>query len=270
MSPDSSVQQLPADSVEIGVLSPVVGVAVVEIRRPPNNFFDAGLIGAIAEAVHRLAGTGDVRAVVLASQGKNFCAGADFGGSSGAAEVSADEGARELYSAAARLFEVGLPMVAAVQGAAVGGGLGLALAADFRVAGSQSRFAANFSRIGLHHGFGMTVTLPRVVGTQYATDLLLTGRRIDGAEALRIGLVDRLVDDGAIRDSAIAMAKEIATAAPLAVQSIRATLRHGLAEAIANATDHERTEQAWLRDTADFAEGVRASAERRTPLFTAR
>lgn len=247
------------------------GIGLLEIRRPPNNFFDADLIEAIASAAKELAQSDVARVLVLASEGKNFCAGADFGGVSGAAEVSADEGARRLYTAAVRLFEAGLPMVAAVQGAAVGGGLGLALAADFRVAGPASRFAANFSRIGLHHGFGMTVTLPRVVGAQHAADLLITGRRIDGVEAYRIGLADRLVDtDDAIRDTAIAFAGEIATAAPLAVRSIRATLRAGLADAIAAATEHERAEQSWLRDTADFAEGVRASTERRAPSFAAR
>jgi enoyl-CoA hydratase/carnithine racemase len=247
------------------------GVGLLEIRRPPNNFFDADLIEAIASAAHELSRSDAARVLVLASEGKNFCAGADFGGTSGAAEVSADEGARRLYAAAVRLFEADLPIVAAVQGTAVGGGLGLALAADFRVAGPSSRLAANFSRIGLHHGFGMTVTLPRVLGAQHAADLLLTGRRIDGAEAYRIGLIDRLADtDGAIRDTAVALAAEIATAAPLAVRSIRATLRRGLADAVAAATEHERAEQSWLRDTADFAEGVRASTERRAPSFTAR
>ncbi|MBB3748398.1 enoyl-CoA hydratase/carnithine racemase [Mycolicibacterium sp. BK634] len=247
------------------------GVGVLEIRRPPNNFFDADLIEAIASAAHELSQSDAARVLVLASEGKNFCAGADFGGVSGAAEVSADEGARRLYAAAVRLFEAALPIVAAVQGAAVGGGLGLALAADFRVAGPSSRFAANFSRIGLHHGFGMTVTLPRAVGSQHAADLLITGRRLDGAEAYRIGLADRLVEtDAEIRDAAIALAGEIATAAPLAVRSIRETLRQGLADAVAVATEHERAEQSWLRDTADFAEGVRASTERRAPIFGAR
>jgi enoyl-CoA hydratase/carnithine racemase len=247
------------------------GIGLLEIRRPPNNFFDADLIEAIASAAHEMSQSDAARVLVLASDGKNFCAGADFGGVSDAAEVSADEGARRLYTSAVRLFEAGLPIVAAVQGAAVGGGLGLALAADFRVAGPSSRFAANFSRIGLHHGFGMTVTLPRVVGAQHAADLLITGRRLAGAEAFRIGLADRLVDtDDAIRDTAIALAGEIATAAPLAVRSIRATLRKGLADAVAAATEHERAEQSWLRDSADFAEGVRASTERRAPNFTAR
>lgn len=258
-------------SSDLGIELLSGGVGLLEIGRPPNNFFDPDLIEAVASAAHELSRSDAVRVLVLASDGKNFCAGADFAGTSGAGEVSADEGARRLYGAAVRLFEARLPIVAAVQGAAVGGGLGLALAADFRVAGPSSRFAAAFSRIGLHHGFGMTVTLPRVVGAQHAADLLITGRRVDSAEAYRIGLVDRLVDtDDAIRDAAIALAGEISIAAPLAVRSIRATLRNGLADAVTAATEHERAEQSWLRNTADFAEGVRASTERRTPTFTAR
>lgn len=247
------------------------GVAIAEICRPPHNYFDVTLIESIVETVTSLQdGASSVRAVVLAAQGKNFCAGADFAGTSGVGEVSPDEGAKALYGAAARLFATELPIVAAVQGAAIGGGLGLALAADFRVAGAASKFAANFSRLGLHHGFGLTVTLPRVVGQQHASDLLLTGRRVDGAEAYRMGLVDRLVDDAEIRSVAIALATELATAAPLALRSIRATLRRGLAEEVAAATDHERSEQAWLRATADFTEGVRAASERRAPTFVGR
>jgi 2-(1,2-epoxy-1,2-dihydrophenyl)acetyl-CoA isomerase len=269
MSADATTQQPTVGSEDLAVELLGGGVAVVEIRRPPNNFFDAYLIEGLAGILHTLEERGGVRSVVLASQGKHFCAGADFAGTSGAAEVSADDGARTLYAAAVRLFEGRLPVVAAVQGAAVGGGLGLALAADFRVASTESRFAANFSRIGLHHGFGLTVTLPRVVGHQQAADLLMTGRRIDGAEAHRMGLVDRLVDETVIRAAAISLAEELATGAPLAVQSIRGTLRSGLAADVAMATEHERSEQAWLRGTKDFAEGVLASTERRKPVFTA-
>jgi enoyl-CoA hydratase/carnithine racemase len=246
------------------------GVARIEICRPPHNFFDTSLIEGIVEAIAKLTTEGRTRSVVLTAQGKNFCAGADFTGASGARAVSADEGAKALYGAAAQLFASELPIVAAVQGAAIGGGLGLALAADFRVASAQSRFSANFSRLGLHHGFGLTTTLPRVVGHQYASDLLLTGRRIDGVEAHRIGLIDRLVDSDQIVSAAIALAAELATAAPLALKSIRATLRHGLVSELTSATEHERSEQAWLRQTSDFSEGVRAAAERRAPVFTAR
>ncbi|MCV7039162.1 enoyl-CoA hydratase [Mycolicibacterium moriokaense] len=245
-------------------------VAVIEIRRPPNNFFDAPLIEEITEVLDELQVKDAARAVVLAAQGKHFCAGADFAGTSGAAEVSPDEGARALYAAAARIFRAELPVVAALQGAAIGGGLGLALAADFRVASPESRFSANFSRLGFHHGFGLTVTLPRAVGAQHAADLLLTGRRIGGEEAYRLGLVDRLVETSEIRSAAVEFARELATAAPLAVRSIRKTLRAGLADEVAKATEHERSEQAWLRTTEDFAEGVQASAERRDPLFTGR
>jgi enoyl-CoA hydratase/carnithine racemase len=246
------------------------GVAVVEIQRPPNNFFDAPLIEHITAVFDELGSRTDVRAIVLAAAGKHFCAGADFAGESDAAEVSADEGARVLYAAAARLFASELPVVAAVQGAAIGGGLGLAMAADFRVASPESRFAANFARLGFHHGFGLSVTLPRTVGHQRAAELLMTGRRIDGREAERIGLVDRLVHADVIRSSAIELAQEIASAAPLAVRSIRKTLRGDLAQQIAHATEHERSEQAWLRATRDFAEGVNASSQRREPVFEAR
>jgi len=244
------------------------GVGLVEICRPPNNFFDVALIEDLVATLRSLEVRDDVRSIVLASEGKHFCAGADFAGTSGAAQVSADEGAQALYAAAVRLFEGKLPIVAALQGVATGGGLGLALAADFRVASRESRFSANFARLGLHHGFGLSITLPRVVGQQRAADLLLTGRRIDGAEAHRIGLVDRLVEADAIRSTAISLAEELAGAAPLAVGSIRNTLRAGLADEIATATHHERVEQRWLRDTQDFTEGVRAAAERRAPVFT--
>ena len=129
-------------------------VGVAEIRRPPDNFFDSELIASLADAYQWLHGSG-ARAIVLASAGKNFCAGADFTGRSSAGRIGSAGTAGELYAQALRLFEAPLPVVAAVQGAAVGGGLGLACAADFRVACPQSRFSANFARIGLHQGFAL-------------------------------------------------------------------------------------------------------------------
>ncbi len=270
MSADAPPHQVNPHSDAIAVEEMAGGIAVLEICRPPNNFFDVHLIEDLVSALAALQERGDARAVVLASRGKHFCAGADFTGSSGAGEVSAGEGARQLYSAAVQLFATELPIVAAIQGAAIGGGLGLALAADFRVAAADSRFSANFSRLGLHHGFGLSVTLPRVVGAQRAADLLLTGRRVDGAEAHRLGLVDRLADRDEVRLAAITLAREIATAAPLAVRSIRRTLRAELVADVAAATEHERSEQARLRATDDFAEGVQAAAQRRDPVFTGR
>jgi len=245
-------------------VSGLVGTA--EINRPPNNFFDAELIGSVADCYQWLEGQG-ARAIVLASAGKNFCAGADFTGRSTAGSVNSGGGAGELYQQALRLFEAPLPVVAAVQGAAVGGGLGLACAADFRVASPQSRFSANFAMIGLHHGFGLTVTLPAIVGQQRATELLYTGKRINGEQAERIGLADRVVGAEALRPTAHDLASEIASAAPLAVRAIRGTMRGGLADRIKAATDRELAEQQKLWPTADFAEGVKAAAERRPPKF---
>jgi len=250
-------------------------VGTAEIARPPDNFFDVDLIASLADAYAWLDEQA-ARVIVLCSEGKHFCAGADFAGrtargrpGAGGAGVGRG-GARKLYDEAVRLFRAQLPVVAAVQGAAVGGGLGLACSADFRVASPQARFLANFARLGLHHGFGLTVTLPAIVGQQRALEMLYTGRRVGGEEAARIGLADRLADPDGLRAAAHELAAEIAASAPCAVRSIRATMRGGLAGRIREATDHEVGEQEQLQRTADFAEGVRASAERRTPRFEGR
>ncbi len=240
-------------------------VAIVEIHRPPNNFFDVALIKGIADAYERLDDEVECRAVVLCAEGKHFCAGADF------SQPAEDRGSpRDLYAQAIRLFRARKPVVAAVHGSAIGGGLGLALSADFRVAAPASKFAANFSRLGFHPGFGITATLPRVVGQQKALEWVLTGERVGGEIASAAGLVDELAGDGDVRPAAIRFAERIAASAPLALTSIRATMRAGLAEAVAAATARELEEQTWLQATADFREGVAAAAQRRAPMFTGR
>ncbi len=151
-----------------------------------------------------------------------------------------------LYEEAVRLFAARTPIVAAVQGAAVGGGLGLALVADFRVAGPSTRFIANFSRLGLHQGFGITVTLPAVVGTQRAQEMLYTGRAVAGEEAANIGLCDRLAADDAVRSTAHAFAAEIAASAPLAVvvDPPDVARRSGGSRARGHCTGTDRADQA--------------------------
>jgi enoyl-CoA hydratase/carnithine racemase len=237
-------------------------VALVEFNRPPNNFFDWKMIEGIANSYERLEAEG-CRAIVLCSAGKHFCAGANFAG-----ENPAEGGL--LYDHAVRLFSYSVPVIAAIQGAAIGGGLGVALSADFRVASPESRFSANFARLGIHHGFGVTVTLPLVVGHQKALDLLYTGARVKGDEAFAIGLCDRLVTADELRPAALALAGEIAGSAPLAVRAIRRTLRGDLATRVHAATDHEAAEQAKLFGSEDFREGVAAMAERRPAQFTGR
>ena len=253
---------------DVGVRLGDDDVATVEIHRPPNNFFDTALVASLADAFEKLDAS-SCRAIVLCAEGKHFCAGANFAGG-GAGGGGARDDAGELYREAVRLFAAKTPVVAAVQGAAIGGGLGLALVADFRVASPEARFSANFARLGFHHGFGLTVTLPRLVGMQTAMDLLYTGRRVPGQEALHLGLCDRLAPGELLREEAVLLAREIAESAPLAVRAIRETLRGDLAEQVRAATERERSEQARLQQTRDFREGIAATAERRTPRFEGR
>lgn len=240
-------------------------VATVEIRRPPNNYFDVDLLRRLADRFEELDGDGRCRVIVLCSAGKHFCAGRDF-----EAPRDAGDEATEVYDQAVRLVATPLPWIAAVQGAAIGGGLGLAMAADLRVAGSRAWFTANFARLGIHHGFGLGVTLPPIIGQQRTRDLLFTGRRVRAEEAAAIGLVDRLVADGDERAEASRAAAEIASSAPLAVRSIRATLRGDLVERFREATSREAAEQVRLRATSDHREGVAAVTERRDPTFEGR
>ena len=245
-------------------------VAIVSFERAPHNYFTPELIGALAAALEDLAGDGRTRAVVLRGEGRHFCAGADF---SSSREDSAGDGADldvgALYEHAIRMFAQPLPVVAQLQGAVIGGGLGLALAADFRVAAERTRLAANFARLGIHQGFGLTVTLPRLVGEQRALDLLLTGRSVRGPEALALGLVDAVAPEEETGAAAVEKAAELAANAPLAVRAIRQTLREGLVDQIRAAVGREASEQGKLFRTADFREGVAAAAERRPASFTA-
>ncbi|MDT7949948.1 MAG: enoyl-CoA hydratase/isomerase family protein [Acetobacteraceae bacterium] len=243
-------------------------VGIAEICRAPNNFFDIPLIRDLAAAFEGFDADPNIRSIVLCAEGKNFCAGANF--ASPARDTVGDRQGGHLYQQAVRLFRCERPIVAAVQGAAVGGGLGLAMVADFRVASAESRFTANFNRLGFHPGFGLSVTLKRAIGEQKAALLFYTGRRIGGEEAERIGLVDVLAPAESLREAALALAKEIAVSAPLAVASTRRTLRRGLADAVAAITDHELAEQQQHFQTEDFKEGVAAMAERRPPAFTGR
>jgi enoyl-CoA hydratase/carnithine racemase len=247
-------------------------VTLVEIRRPPNNFFDIALIRELAGALEALDDDRSCRAVVLAAQGKAFCAGANFGDGStldreGRRPGEQAQPVAHLYVEAVRLFRTRKPIVAAVHGAAVGGGLGLAMVADFRVTCPEARFSANFTRLGFHPGFGLTVTLPDAIGKTNAALMFYTSRRFTGEDAYRMGLAQALVAQDRVRATAHELAAEIAENAPLGIVATRATLRADLADRVARATEHELREQTSLRNTQDFKEGVKAMAERRVPNF---
>ncbi|MDZ7677898.1 MAG: enoyl-CoA hydratase/isomerase family protein [Acidimicrobiales bacterium] len=249
-------------------------VAVIEMQDPPHNFLSIDQVGGVAEALESFDDDPQVRAAVLCAQGRSFCAGANFGGDDGPlggasrGEPVGGDATLALYQSAARLCEVSTPFIAAVQGPAIGGGLGLAMTATMRIAAPEARFSANFAALGIHQGFGLSVLLPEILGPTRAAEVLLTAKRYNGEEAMAIGLADRCVPLEQLRDEAIRTAAEIAVNAPLAIRAINTTLRSGLGDRVRAATRHEAEQQLALSSTADAAEGIRAVSERRPGHFT--
>ncbi len=251
-------------------------VGLIEIRKPPLNFFDISLINQIADALEEFDRDIEIRASVLAAQGKAFCAGANFNDPARKeqeARAETDPASNlgpiaHLYVQAVRIFRCQKPIVAAVHGAAIGGGLGLAVSADFRITCPEARFAANFTRLGFHPGFGLTVTLPAVIGETKAALMFYTSRRVPGDEAFAWGLADVLVPQDQVRDASLKLAAEIAENSPLGLIATRNSMRGTLADRVLKATEHELQEQTRLRKTDDFKEGVKAVSERRVPNFT--
>jgi enoyl-CoA hydratase/carnithine racemase len=241
-------------------------VALAVIDRPPHNHASVELLRDLADALSDVDADKQLRCTVLASAGKSFCAGADFSTDVGDS-IARDDGTSEFYDQAVRLFAARKPIVVAVQGAAIGAGLGLCLIADFRVAAPEARFSANFVKLGFHPGFGITYTLPRLIGQQRASLMCLTGRRIKPDEALNYGLVDEIAPAAELREAAMKLAAEIAENAPLGVEMTRATMRDDLAARVKAQTVKEAKAQAALRKTKDFAEGVVAVRERRAGKF---
>lgn len=236
------------------------GVAVATLNHPPHNYIAESDVRSLGRAFGDAAQAG-ARCLVLAANGKNFCAGASLQAKAGG---GVDFG---MYEHVPALFSQQLPIVAAVQGRAVGAGLGLALVADYRVVSPRTRFVAPFTKLGFQHGFGLSVTLPRVVGAQRASDMLVAGTEVDGERAYSIGLADRLAPDDGLSAGALQLAREIAAAAPLGVRAARSGLRGDLADQVRKALVTEREAQEILMRTADFMEGVAAASERRVPRF---
>ncbi|HXQ62377.1 MAG TPA: enoyl-CoA hydratase/isomerase family protein [Acidimicrobiales bacterium] len=246
-------------------------VGIVILRRPPHNLLTEPVLRQVADALTGL--RGQARAAVIGSVGRSFCAGADF--RSADAPDPTEGGGFEaqtgaFYAQAARVFESPVPVVAAVQGAAIGAGFGLALACDVRVIGADGWFQANFVRLGIHPGFALSTVLPDVIGPARAAEVFLTGRRVGADEAVAIGLAHRAVPSGDEVGAAVDIAHQIAAGAPLAVAATRATLRRGLGAAVRAAMRHELAEQTALAGTEDAVEGVSAVLAGRAPRFVGR
>lgn len=244
-------------------------VAELVFANPPHNHATVEVLAAIADALEAADRDNEVRAVVLGSQGRIFCAGADLSASDAFGGRS-EEPLLEFYEQAVRIFAAKKPVVAAVQGAAVGAGLGVAVAADFRVAAPEARFSANFGRLGFYPGFGLTLTLPRLIGQQHAAEMFLTSARYRPEQVAPWGLVDRIAPSGGALEGAHALAAEIAQNAPLSLVAMRAAMRGDLAVQVRERLREEFAAQDRLRVTTDYAEGVASVFERRAANFTGR
>ena len=238
-------------------------IRIITFANPPHNHIDTPLIMKMADALEAHDEDSTCRVNVLLASGKVYCAGADL--VSGSSDIANDPA--PFYEQVMRLYRIRKPTVTLVQGAAVGAGLGLAVAADFRVATPAARFCANFNRLGIHPGFGLSVTLPRLIGEQRAATLFFTGRRLNAEQALAIGLVDEVCTEEAGLDRAISLAQELAASSPRALQLTRETLRLGLADTIETVNRREREIQMTQFGTQEAAEGIAAMSERRLPNF---
>jgi len=227
------------------------------------------LLDAFAVARERAQGDREIRVLVVTGTGTCFSSGADFKATlqrDGAA--APHERSYAMYEPFLSLLDVAVPVVGALNGHTVGGGFGLALVCDVRIGAEDAKYGANFVRLGLAPGMAISYLLPRLVGVARANELLLTGRLVDGREAAALGILNRAVPAAQVMESAMALAGEIAAAAPLAVRATKAAIRRGLELNVREAARLEAFAQAETLATDDCREGIAALLGKRTPEFT--
>jgi enoyl-CoA hydratase len=248
------------------------GVAVVTVSRVARlNALDARTIDELDQAFAQLGADASVRAVVVTGAGdKAFVAGADI---EALRELDAEAG-KALSARGQAVFDriewLGKPVIAAVNGFALGGGCELALACHVRVAAEGASLGTPEVRLGLMCGYGGTQRLPRLVGKGRALEMLLTGEKVPAAEALRIGLVNRVVPKESLLEEAVALAEKMAVAAPLALRFTLEAVNGGQDRPLSEAQEGEAGLFGDLVATADAREGTRAFLEKRPPVFTGR
>ncbi|HEX6149543.1 enoyl-CoA hydratase/isomerase family protein [Nocardioides sp.] len=252
---------------------PVDGVALLTLDNPDQrNAMSAEMTASWTAAIDFLATDPAVRAVVVTGAGSAFCSGGDTSWIASEPDAGVDQLRSRMlpfYRAWLSIRQLEVPTIAAVNGAAIGAGLCLALACDLRYADRGARLGVPFVRLGMHAGMGATYLLPDVVGPAHARDLLLTGRVVDADEALRIGLVSRVHDSGTVLDEALATAEEIAATAPIASRLTTLALRQGHDD-LETCLQWEALAQPVTLATADLQEGIAAARERRAPVFEGR
>ena len=251
-------------------------IATLTLNRPENrNSMTPDVLGALAAAIAEVRADTDVRCLIVTGKGKSFCAGADFKSAGGAWEGEGPWEARNersyaMYAPFLSLLEVEVPVIAAMQGHAIGGGLGLSVVCDLRVAAEDAKYGVNFVRLGLHPGMATTWLLPRLMGVPKAVELLLTGRIVTGREAAEAGLVHYAVPADEVLSKARQLALEIAEAAPVAVRWTKQSIYRGLDWDPPSAARWEAHAQSRTFETEDFREGVSAMLEKRKPDFKGR
>ena len=253
-------------------------VATVTLNRPQRrNAISVRMLKQLGEVLTRADESREVRAIVLTGAGKGFCSGLDIkdamagtgiggdGGDGGAATVM---NTRSFPTSI--LFEIDTPVIAAVNGAAAGYGLDLALGCDMRLLGESSRLLPGFAKRGVVPESGGTWYLPRLVGWAKAAEIGFLGRDIDAVRARELGLANAVVPDDELLAEATSWAREIAANAPLAIRAMKRLYRHGLTEDFPAHTHHVLLQTMQLFGTKDFMEGITSFAERRAPEFEGR
>lgn len=247
-------------------------VATITLNRPDRlNAFDHAMAEEIWRAVEAAGQDPGVRAVILTGAGRAFCAGGDVKGFAQALETNPGEYVKALaardHAAVSAIFRLPKPTIAAVNGYASGGGIGLALACDLIVAGEGARFDMAYARIGASPDGGSTYFLPRLIGPRRAMELALCAGALDAAEALRLGLINRVVPDGQVLSAASEWAEKLARGPAFALAKAKELIGQSLHESLETQMEHEAIGIAAAARTTDFAEGVRAFVAKRAPRF---
>ncbi|MCG8565043.1 MAG: enoyl-CoA hydratase/isomerase family protein [Desulfobacterales bacterium] len=247
-------------------------IALIRLNRPENrNSMDGETLPAFQRALEKVKADPKIRCLVITGSGSSFCGGADFkSGVLDKGELPLNESLMAVYQPFLDVGKIRVPVIAAMNGHAVGGGLGLALMCDIRVAGSKAKYGANFARLGLHSGMAISYILPRLVGLARANELLFTGRIISGRTALDMGLVNYAVEADQVMEKAMELAREIAGAAPYAVRMMKQSILHGLDWAPEDAARQEAVIQSRTFEMEDSQEGIAALLEKRTAEFKGR
>ena len=248
-------------------------VAYLTLNRPERkNAIGGTMREDIIAAFARAEADPDVRAIVLTGAGSAFCAGGDVKDFARAFEQGIGRPLKEKIEPVRdrivlAIFEATKPVIAAVNGPAAGAGMNIALAADIRLASTTALFSQAFVRRGVHPDFGGTYFLPRMVGLEKACELMFTGDSIDAEEALRLGIVSRVVAPDQLMPAAAQLAARIAAGPPIAIRLVKRCLRQSANASLRDTLERETAAQNLCFDTEDAREGMRAFVEKRAPVF---